>query len=58
MGGKDVVYIRQQHSSSLQAVEVQKRLKALADKRFSRKADGQYDANFQGQREVREKGGL
>ncbi|KAF3337315.1 MACPF domain-containing protein [Carex littledalei] len=51
MGGKDVVYIRQQHSSSLQPVEVQKRLKALADRRFG-KADGQFDANFQGQREM------
>ncbi|XP_073099613.1 MACPF domain-containing protein At4g24290-like [Elaeis guineensis] len=34
MGGKDVVYVRQQHSSSLQPVEVQKRLKELADRRF------------------------
>lgn len=34
MGGKDVIYIKQQHSSNLQPVEVQKRLKELADKRF------------------------
>lgn len=44
MGGKDVVCIRQQHSSSLQPVEVQKRLKALADRRFGN-ASGQFDAN-------------
>ncbi|KAK3011008.1 hypothetical protein RJ639_011912 [Escallonia herrerae] len=34
MGGKDVIYVKQQHSSSLQPAEVQKRLKAIADKRF------------------------
>ncbi|RWW01499.1 hypothetical protein GW17_00035460 [Ensete ventricosum] len=34
MGGKDVIYIKQQHSSNLQPIEVQKRLKELADKRF------------------------
>lgn len=34
MGGKDVIYVRQQHSSNLQPVEVQKRLKEMADKRF------------------------
>ncbi|XP_074579735.1 MACPF domain-containing protein At4g24290-like [Curcuma longa] len=34
MGGKDVIYIRQQHSSNLQHFEVQKRLKDLADMRF------------------------
>lgn len=34
MGGKDVVYMKQQHSSSLQPADVQKRLKAMADKRF------------------------
>ncbi|KAL3515723.1 hypothetical protein ACH5RR_022625 [Cinchona calisaya] len=41
MGGKDVVYMRQQHSSSLQPADVQKRLKAIADKRFL-DASGQY----------------
>lgn len=41
MGGKDVVYMKQQHSSSLQPVDVQKRLKDIADKRFS-DATGQY----------------
>ncbi|KAJ4757519.1 MAC/Perforin domain-containing protein [Rhynchospora pubera] len=45
MGGKDVVCIRQQHSSSLQPVEVQKRLKALADRRFLHE-NGQLDANL------------
>ncbi|KAK8946870.1 MACPF domain-containing protein [Platanthera zijinensis] len=34
MGGKDVIYARQQHSSNLLPVEVQKRLKEMADKRF------------------------
>lgn len=34
MGGKDVIYARQQHSSNLLPVEVQKRLKETADKRF------------------------
>lgn len=35
MGGKDVIYMKQQHSSTLQPSEVQKRLKEMADKRFS-----------------------
>ncbi|CAH1450698.1 unnamed protein product [Lactuca virosa] len=34
MGGKDVIYMKQQHTSSLQPAEVQKRLEAMADKRF------------------------
>lgn len=34
MGGKDVIYMKQQHSSSLQPADVQKRLKMMADKRF------------------------
>ncbi|KAL0384623.1 UNVERIFIED_CONTAM: MACPF domain-containing protein [Sesamum radiatum] len=34
IGGKDVIYMKQQHSSSLQPSEVQKRLKVIADKRF------------------------
>lgn len=29
-----MIYIKQQHSSSLQPAEVQKRLKEMADKRF------------------------
>ncbi|KAG6396270.1 hypothetical protein SASPL_142417 [Salvia splendens] len=37
MGGKDVVYLKQQYSSPLQPADVQKRLKDVADKRF---ADG------------------
>lgn len=41
MGGKDVIYVRQQHSSTLQAADVQKRLKEMADKRFA-------DANANG----------
>lgn len=38
MGGKDVIYMKQQHSSTLQPSEpseVQKSLKEMADKRFS-----------------------
>ncbi|XP_052192097.1 MACPF domain-containing protein At4g24290 [Diospyros lotus] len=34
MGGKDVIYMKQQHSSALQPADVQKRLKKMADKRF------------------------
>ncbi|XP_047315058.1 MACPF domain-containing protein At4g24290 isoform X2 [Impatiens glandulifera] len=40
MGGRDVIYMKQQHSSSLQPADVQKRLKILADKRFAG-TDGQ-----------------
>lgn len=40
IGGKDVVYVKQQHSSNLQPTEVQKRLKEMADRRFQ-DADGQ-----------------
>ncbi|KAK6128405.1 hypothetical protein DH2020_037841 [Rehmannia glutinosa] len=35
MGGKDVIYVKQQHSSPVQSIDVQKRLKDVADKRFS-----------------------
>ncbi|KAJ8755657.1 hypothetical protein K2173_022252 [Erythroxylum novogranatense] len=35
MGGKDVIHMKQQHSSNLQPAEVQKRLKEIADKRFA-----------------------
>ncbi|KAH7575908.1 hypothetical protein JRO89_XS02G0249900 [Xanthoceras sorbifolium] len=41
MGGKDVIYVKQQHSSNLQSADVQKRLKEMADKRFM-DANGQY----------------
>ncbi|KAE8007926.1 hypothetical protein FH972_004483 [Carpinus fangiana] len=34
MGGRDVIYVKQQHSSTLQPADVQKRLKDMADKRF------------------------
>ncbi|XP_021728519.1 MACPF domain-containing protein At4g24290-like isoform X1 [Chenopodium quinoa] len=44
MGGKDVVCVKQQHSSHLQPAEVQKKLKEIADKRFL-DANGQYDMN-------------
>ncbi|XP_016439830.2 MACPF domain-containing protein At4g24290 [Nicotiana tabacum] len=35
MGGKDVVYVKQQHSSTLQPADVRKRLIEMADQRFS-----------------------
>lgn len=35
MGGKDVVYVKQQYSSPLQPADVQKKLKDVADKRFT-----------------------
>lgn len=35
MGGKDIVYMKQHHSSPLQPDEVRKRLKHVADNRFS-----------------------
>ncbi|XP_057430425.1 MACPF domain-containing protein At4g24290 [Lotus japonicus] len=41
MGGKDVIYLKQQHSSALQPADVQKRLKEMADRRFM-DANGQY----------------
>ncbi|XP_023731232.2 MACPF domain-containing protein At4g24290 [Lactuca sativa] len=34
MGGKDVIYMKQQHASSLEPADVQKRLNEMADKRF------------------------
>ncbi|XP_073118216.1 MACPF domain-containing protein At4g24290-like isoform X4 [Elaeis guineensis] len=44
MGGKDVIYMRQQHSSNLQPIEVQKGLKDMADKRLP-DVNGQYGMN-------------
>nr|XP_043629518.1 MACPF domain-containing protein At4g24290 [Erigeron canadensis] len=41
MGGKDVIYMKQQHASSLQPADVQNKLKAMADKRFL-DSDGQF----------------
>ncbi|KAF2293917.1 hypothetical protein GH714_005650 [Hevea brasiliensis] len=41
MGGKDVIYVKQQHSSILQPADLQKRLKEMADKRFL-DTSGQY----------------
>lgn len=34
MGGKDVIYAKQQHASLLQPADVQKKLKEMADKLF------------------------
>ncbi|KAG8646055.1 MACPF domain-containing protein At4g24290 [Manihot esculenta] len=41
MGGKDVIYVKQQHSSILQPADLQKILKEMADKRFL-DTSGQY----------------
>ncbi|CAK7357134.1 unnamed protein product [Dovyalis caffra] len=41
MGGKDVIYMKQLHSSTLQPADIQKRLKEMADKRFL-DTNGQY----------------
>ena len=45
MGGKDVIYFKQQHTSSLQAVDVQKRLKEMSDSGFL-DANGLSDISF------------
>lgn len=34
MGGKDTIYVKQQHSSPLQPADLQKKLKDMADKMF------------------------
>ncbi|KAL9229326.1 hypothetical protein vseg_004804 [Gypsophila vaccaria] len=44
MGGKDVIYVKQQHSSTLSHADVQKKLKEIADKRFV-DANEEYDKN-------------
>ncbi|XP_030539164.1 MACPF domain-containing protein At4g24290 isoform X2 [Rhodamnia argentea] len=46
MGGKDVIFVKQQHSSTLRPADVQKRLKEMADKRFL-DGNGQYMASDQ-----------
>ncbi|KAM3702796.1 hypothetical protein ACB098_04G050200 [Castanea mollissima] len=42
IGGKDLIYAKQQHSSSLQPADVQKKLKDMADKMFV-EGTGQYN---------------
>lgn len=42
IGGKDFIYAKQQHSSSLQPADVQKKLKDIADKLFV-DGTGQYN---------------
>lgn len=34
MGGKDVIYVKQAHSSNIQSADLQRRLKEIADKHF------------------------
>lgn len=45
MGGKDVVNIKQLQNSNLQPIEVQKKLKQLADERFSEDVNGNSELN-------------
>lgn len=45
MGGKDVVSIKQLQNSNLQPIEVQKKLKQLADERFSEDVNGNSVSN-------------
>lgn len=51
MGGKDVIYMKQQHSSSLQPADIQKRLKVMADKRFL-DANGKNDLGSEQQYQI------
>lgn len=44
MGGKDLIYVKQQHSSPLQPADVQKKLKDMADKMFI-DGTGQHNIN-------------
>ncbi|KAL5566415.1 hypothetical protein UlMin_029579, partial [Ulmus minor] len=46
MGGKDVIYMKQHHSSTLQPADVQKKLRDMADKRFI-DTNGQYSMSSQ-----------
>ncbi|KAK4477752.1 hypothetical protein RD792_017013 [Penstemon davidsonii] len=60
MGGKDVIYVKQQYSSPLQSIDVQKQLKEVADKRFS-DTSGQSDmhpemTNAKEMHEINERG--
>lgn len=45
MGGKDVIYMRQLRESNVEQTEVQKKLKQLADERFSEDANGSFTSN-------------
>ncbi|KAD5802559.1 hypothetical protein E3N88_13919 [Mikania micrantha] len=62
MGGKDVVYIKQQHSSTLQPDEVLKKIKDAAEKRFHGQADNSprinHDVNLDITVFWRRKGGI
>ncbi|XP_058097688.1 MACPF domain-containing protein At4g24290-like isoform X2 [Magnolia sinica] len=46
MGGKDVVYVKQQYSSNHQPAEIQRRLKEMADRRFL-DVNGQYGIDLE-----------
>ncbi|XP_022994356.1 MACPF domain-containing protein NSL1 [Cucurbita maxima] len=45
MGGKDVIFMRQLRESNIEQTEVQKKLKQLADERFSEDANGGFMSN-------------
>ncbi|KAE8724784.1 hypothetical protein F3Y22_tig00009942pilonHSYRG00278 [Hibiscus syriacus] len=54
MGGKDVIYTKQQHPFTLQPADIQKRLNDMADKRFV-DANGSKDTSeqvFQGDKDI------
>ncbi|XP_022955164.1 MACPF domain-containing protein NSL1 isoform X2 [Cucurbita moschata] len=45
MGGKDVIFMRQLRESNIEQAEVQKKLKQLADERFSEDVNGGFMSN-------------
>ncbi|KAB1222293.1 hypothetical protein CJ030_MR2G016174 [Morella rubra] len=55
MGGKNVIYAKQQHSSPLQPADVQKKLKDMADKMFI-DGTGQYKMNSNERQKFKESG--
>ncbi|KAL4580765.1 hypothetical protein LXL04_016967 [Taraxacum kok-saghyz] len=46
MGGKDVIYIKQNHESFFEPVDIQKKLKLMADERFL-ESDGKYAVDLE-----------
>lgn len=45
MGGKDVIFMRQLRESKVEQTDVQKKLKKLADDKFSEDANGGFTSN-------------
>ncbi|XP_050942231.1 MACPF domain-containing protein NSL1-like [Cucumis melo] len=46
MGGKDVIFMRQLRESKVEQTDVQKKLKKLADDKFSEDANGGFTSNY------------